>query len=77
MDKFIYAVSDSYEGTNEVKTIYAQNFKDAQERIIQNYWDKYEELEEENWNDFVDELCNKYGVIISKDLIEIDELNND
>ena len=76
MDKFVYAVCDEAKGTNEVKTIYARNFTDAQDRIIKNYWDKYEDLKEDNWNAFLDELCDTHSIIIS-DVLEIDELNND
>lgn len=76
MDKYIYAVSNSSKKTNEIKTIYARHFKDAQQKIIQNYWDKYDDLEEEDWNEFLSELWKKHGVLISKDLIEINELND-
>ena len=64
MDKFIYAVGNSHKKTNVVKVICARHFKDAQDKIIQEYWDK-----------FLVELCNKHGVLISKELIEINELN--
>lgn len=72
MDKFIYAVSNS--NSNEIYHIYAKNFKDAQDRIIQNYWDKYDDLEEEKWENFIKELWKKHSVLITKDLKELDEL---
>lgn len=72
MDKFIYAVSNS--NSNEIRYIYAKNFKDAQDRIIQNYWDKYDDLEEEKWENFINELWKKHSVLITKDLKEFDEL---
>jgi len=74
MDKFIYAVSNSSKKSNIVHFVYGKHFKDAQEKIIQEYWDKYDDLEEENWNEFLNELWKKHGVLISKDLIEIEEL---
>jgi hypothetical protein len=72
MDKFIYAVSNS--NSKEIHHIYAKNFKDAQDRIIQNYWDKYDDLEEEKWENFINELWKKHSVLITKDLKEFDEL---
>lgn len=74
MDKFIYAVSNSNKKSNEVKVVCARHLDDAQDRIVQTYWDKYKDLEEESWNEFLNELWKKHGVLISKDLIEIDEL---
>jgi hypothetical protein len=75
MDKFIYAVGNSHKKTNVVKVICARHFKDAQDKIIQEYWDKYDDIVEDTWDKFLVELCNKHGVLISKELIEINELN--
>ena len=72
MDKFIYA-----EGTVdnlEVKSIIAMNYEDAISRIIKRYWDKYYDLEEEEWDKFLDELYDKHDIIISSKLLELDEL---
>ena len=38
------------------------------------YWDKYDDIEEDEWEKFLIELCNKHGVLISKELTEIEEL---
>ena len=72
MDKFIYAAGtvDSL----EVKTISATDFNDAKSRIIRRYWDKYDDLEEEEWDKFLDELYDKHDIIISSKLLELDEL---
>lgn len=75
MDKFIYAVGNSHKKTKVVKVICARHFKDAQDKIIQEYWDKYDDIVEDTWDKFLVELCNKHGVLISKELIEINELN--
>ena len=45
MDKFIYAVGNSQKKSNVVKVICARHFKDAQDKIIQEYWDKYDDIE--------------------------------
>ena len=42
MDKFIYAVGNSHKKTNTVKVICARHLDDAKDRIIQEYWDKYD-----------------------------------
>ena len=72
MDKFIYAAGtvDSL----EVKSIIAMNYEDAISRIIKRYWDKYDDLEEEEWDKFLDELYDKHDIIISSKLLELDEL---
>ena len=72
MDKFIYAAGtvDSL----EVKSISATDFHDAKSRIIRRYWDKYDDLEEEEWDKFLDELYDKHDIIISSKLLELDEL---
>ena len=72
MDKFIYAAGtvDSL----EVKSISATDFNDAKSRIIRRYWDKYDDLEEEEWDKFLDELYDKHDLIISSKLLELDEL---
>ena len=72
MDKFIYAAGtvDSL----EVKSISATDFNDAKSRIIRRYWDKYDDLEEEEWDKFLDELYDKHDIIISSKLLELEEL---
>ena len=72
MEKFIYAAGtvDSL----EVKSISATDFNDAKSRIIRRYWDKYDDLEEEEWDKFLDELYDKHDIIISSKLLELDEL---
>lgn len=74
MDKFIYAVSNFNKKSNKVKVICAKHLDDAKDRIIQEYWDKYDDIEEDEWEKFLIELCNKHGVLISKELTEIEEL---
>lgn len=72
MDKFIYAAGTV--DNLEVKSIIATNYKDAISRIIKRYWDKYDDLEEEEWDKFLDELYDKHDIIISSKLLELDEL---
>lgn len=72
MDKFIYAAGTV--DNLEVKSIFAINYKDARSRIIKHYWDKYDDLEEEEWDKFLDELYDKHDIIISSKLLELDEL---
>ena len=50
------------------------NYEDAISRIIKRYWDKYDDLEEEEWDKFLDELYDKHDIIISSKLLELDEL---
>ena len=72
MDKFIYAAGTV--DNLEVKSIIATNYEDAKSRIIKCYWDKYDDLEEEEWDKFLDELYDKHDIIISSKLLELDEL---
>ena len=72
MDKFIYAAGTV--DNLEVKSIIAMNYEDAISRIIKHYWDKYDDLEEEEWDKFLDELYDKHDIIISSKLLELDEL---
>lgn len=72
MDKFIYAAGTV--DNLEVKSIIAINYNDARSRIIKRYWDKYDDLEEEEWDKFLDELYDKHDIIISSKLLELDEL---
>ena len=74
MNIFIYAVGNSHKKTNTIKVICAKDLDDAKDRIIQAYWDKYDDIEEDVWDKFLIELCNKHGVIISKELIDSEEL---
>ena len=72
MAKFIYAAGTV--DNLEVKSISATDFNDAKSRIIRRYWDKYDDLEEEEWDKFLDELYDKHDIIISSKLLELDEL---
>ena len=72
MDKLIYAAGTV--DNLEVKSIIAMNYEDAISRIIKRYWDKYDDLEEEEWDKFLDELYDKHDIIISSKLLELDEL---
>ena len=72
MDKFIYAAGTV--DNLEVKSIIATNYEDAKSRIIKRYWDTYDDLEEEEWDKFLDELYDKHDIIISSKLLELDEL---
>ena len=72
MDKFIYAAGTV--DNLEVKSIIAMNYEDAISRIIKRYWGKYDDLEEEEWDKFLDELYDKHDIIISSKLLELDEL---
>ena len=72
MDKFIYAAGSV--DSLEVKSLSATDFNDAKSRIIRRYWDKYDDLEEEEWDKFLDELYDKHDIIISSKLLELDEL---
>jgi len=67
MDKFVYAAGTV--DNLEVKSISAIDFKDAKSRIIKRYWDKYADLEEEEWDKFLDELYDKHYIIISSKLL--------
>ena len=57
-----------------MKSIIATNYEDAKSRIIKRYWDKYDDLEEEEWDNFLDELYDKHDIIISSKRLELDEL---
>ena len=72
MDKFIYAAGTV--DNLEVKSIIAMNYENTKSRIIKHYWDKYDDLEEEEWDKFLDELYDKHDIIISSKLLELDEL---
>ncbi len=72
MDKFIYAVCNSRQ--TSVNIILATSYQDAQNRIIQKYWDKYDDLEEDEWKTFLQELQKKHGIFISEKLLEADEI---
>ena len=72
MDKFIYAVANG--GDVKVKTIMGNSINDAKQRIIRKYFDRYEDLESDEWEDFLDELYDKHDLAISEDLIEENEI---
>lgn len=72
MDKFIYAVADG--GDVQVKTIMGNSINDAKQRIIRKYFDRYEDLESDEWEDFLDELYDAHDIAISEDLIEENEI---
>lgn len=72
MDKFIYAVANG--GDVKVKTIMGNSINDAKQRIIRKYFDRYEDLESDEWEDFLDEVYDKYDIAISEDLIEENEI---
>ena len=72
MDKFIYAVA---RGQNvSIETIMGNSINDAKQRIIQKYFNRYEDLESDEWEDFLDELYDKHDLAISEDLIEENEI---
>lgn len=72
MDKFIYAIGT--DSDVEIKSIMATSIADAENRIIDKFWNKYKDVTSEEWDDFLSELYDKYGILISSKILEIDEL---
>lgn len=72
MDKYVYAVSQ--DGENKVKVILATSPTDAQDRIIRKYWNRYEDLNAENWEDFLGEIADLHDIIISEEVLLLETL---
>ena len=72
MERCIYAAGTV--DRIEIMFISATDKKKKKSRIIRRYWDKYDDLEEEEWDKFLDELYDKHDIIISSKLLELDEL---
>ncbi len=72
MTKFIYPVCDG-DGVNVIESVTASSIEDAKDRIIKRYFDMYDDLESDNWEDFLVEMDVSYGVLIG-DLYDIETL---
>jgi hypothetical protein len=72
MDKYFYAVCK--DGVNSITSTVGISPSDAKERIIRKYWDKYEDLQEDTWSEFVDELADLHDIVISKDVLLLEEI---
>jgi hypothetical protein len=72
MTKFLFPVCDD-DGVNIIESVTANSIEDAKDKIIREYFDIYDNLESDNWNDFLTEMDVDYGVIIG-DLYDIETL---
>lgn len=72
MTKFLYPVCDG-DGVNTIESVTASSIEDAKDKIIQRYFDMYDDLESDNWEDFLVEMDASYGVLIG-DLYDIETL---
>lgn len=70
MTKFLFPVCD---GVNIIESVTANSIEDAKDRVIREYFDIYDDLESDNWDDFLVEMDTNYGVIIG-DLYDIETL---
>lgn len=72
MTKFLFPVCDA-DGVNVIDTVIASSIEDAKDRIIKRYFDMYDDLVSDNWEDFLVEMDSDYGVLIG-DLYDIETL---
>lgn len=72
MTKFLFPVCDD-DGVNIIESVTANSIEDAKDRVIREYFDMYDDLESDNWEDFLVEMDANYGVIIG-DLYDIETL---
>jgi hypothetical protein len=72
MTKFLFPVCDD-DGVNIIESVTANSIEDAKDRVIREYFDIYDDLESDNWEDFLVEMDANYGVIIG-DLYDIETL---
>jgi len=72
MTKFLFPVCDD-DGVNIIESVTANSIEDAKDRVIREYFDIYDDLESDNWEDFLVEMDAHYGVIIG-DLYDIETL---
>lgn len=72
MTKFLFPVCDA-DGVNVIDTVTASSIEDAKDKIIKRYFDMYDDLVSDNWEDFLTEMDCDYGVLIG-DLYDIETL---
>lgn len=72
MTKFLFPVCDD-DRVNIIESVTANSIEDAKDRVIREYFDMYDDLESDNWEDFLVEMDANYGVIIG-DLYDIETL---
>lgn len=73
MTKFIYPVYNYYDGSTYIEVVVANSVEDAKDKVIQRYFDMYDDLESDNWEDFLIELDSKLSILIG-DLYDIETL---
>lgn len=73
MTKFIYPVCDYDNGNTYIEVVVASSIEDAEDRIIKRYFAMYDDLESDNWEDFLVEMDSNYGILIG-DLYDIETL---
>lgn len=67
MTKFIYAYVDDDSGVPEIRSIMAKDYEDAQDRLIEKYFNKYDDLEDgSDYSEFTNELFDKHGINLSE-----------
>lgn len=73
MTKFIYPVCNYDNGNTYIETVLASSIEDAEDRIIKRYFAMYDDLESDNWDDFLAEMDSEHGILIG-DLYDIEAL---
>lgn len=73
MTKFIYPVCDYDNDNTYIEVVTASSIEDAKDRIIKRYFDMYDDLESDNWDDFLVEMDANYSILIG-DLYDIETL---
>jgi hypothetical protein len=74
MEKFIYALCDTDSGINILKSVMGRSEQDAKEKIINQYFENYDDLECDEWDDFLCELIERHGIVLSAELYNVEEI---
>jgi hypothetical protein len=72
MDRFIYG--EFRNGNVFIKKLSANSENDAKERIIRQYWDRFDDLEYDDWENFLYELADKHDIFLSDELYDVESL---
>lgn len=71
MNQYLYPWHDLY-GNNQIEVILAKSYNECKEKIVEKYLNMYDLDDTLEFDDFLDQLCDKYGVYVG-DIYDINE----
>lgn len=73
MGKYLYPVYDDDSGDLRIETVVANNLSQAKDKIAKKYFNKYDDLQNDSFDELITELFDEHNIYIG-DVYDIEEL---